>query len=361
MSRTGFLTVALGLTLLWTGVSVRADQTDPARDPASLLVRAQAADISSQLLTHYCDLTLARVNLMQEYIKHLGKAEDYLKNGPPARDKVMQVTYDQAQSILAELIVKHDGGRFTDPVLTTLKEDKLEAELKALAKHNLALYEDLRRGRSAVDSMSAYLIELNKFDGYHKWADEQLRKLNEAAKAVVENPEARIDAETADKIVEAIRGEVRTKRAQALAAARQRGMTEAQFNQSWTRAYQTQQDFHQQHQRVEARLSQPLAAAGAAPTSGGAMRQNWNGWGDSYNDVFNPRYGPVYRRYDTRVNMDYDRRVNFESDRRTNLDFDRRQNVHFSARNNTNVPDSTRIQQFQQNNYNHRYSTRGRF
>lgn len=354
-----FASICVALALLVCISSAKAE--DP--KPASLLTQVQAADVLGDLLTYYGDLTNARVDAMQEYLRQIGKLDAYQAANPSPKS-VLRLPFDQVfQGVV--LFVQQGGDKYADPALAKLDDWKLGQERASLQQYNLTQFAHINRQRNLADSMRAYLESAGQFDKYMIWAQTRLKGGSGAETQPV--------AQNAQALADRIKQFSATMEEAAWAKAKKKGMTREEFDQQWQKQQQEQQqsvvnrlkgvqalaDSLAGPQGAGAGNSAPAGAAapqpaaaqtplpGAATFNDGAAGVNdprwtpnwqstgdpWDGWADHYPDAMTPNgQGGVYRAYDKRTNDDYDMRVNGEIDRRANTDYDRRANIHIDPK-----------------------------
>lgn len=352
------LGVCVAMGMLFCLSWVRADQPKP----PTLLTEVQAADVLGDLLTYFGDLTNARVDAMQEYLRQIGKLDAY-QAAHPAPKRVARLAFDQGFKGVV-LFIQQGGDKYADPALAKLDNWKLAQERASLQNYNLTLFAHINKQRDLADSMRAYLESIGQFDGYMKWAQTRLKGMPGAATEPV--------ATNAQGLADRLKQLMATDEKAAWARAKNKGMSREEFDKQW----QQQQEQQQASLLSRVKGTQELAATlardqGGAATAAGqpapappapaapaaqpgtatftnvtpgpddprwtpnwqATGDPWGGWADHYPDTFVPSgQGGVYRAYDKRVNDDYDERVNGEIDRRANVDYDRRANIHIDPR-----------------------------
>jgi hypothetical protein len=333
------------------------------RAQPTLLQQAQAADLLSGLLTYYDDLTTARHDAMRSYLQQIGKLEDYQTHKPAAPPR-QEPAFDQAFKG-AVLFVQQRPGNAADTALGKMPTDQLRTEFAAIQAYNLQQFIDLTRKRDEVGSMKAYLDQKSQFDGYMRWAQQNL------AIAATAAPATRPTTQSAQAFADWIADQAGDLKAKAWEQAQARGVSREDFEKQW------QDKLVELRRRIDSRIQtmrqlagglqhgvlQPAtrAAGGAQPSAAelspagqtppafaaapvspqdprwapyyyGPQRQ-FNTWGDVYPDVYRPGVnGGVFRSYDLRLNQDYDARVNGELDRRQNTNGDRRLDFRIDPR-----------------------------
>src|SRR5262249_48607379 len=103
---------------------------------AELVAEVQAADLLSDLLTCTADRASCRVNVMSNYLKEIGKADDFTRGKPSIPPRQKSLFYSDLFSGAVQFI-KTDGAKYADPGLARLNDQQLFAELSALQTFNI--------------------------------------------------------------------------------------------------------------------------------------------------------------------------------------------------------------------------------
>lgn len=353
-------------------------QPAPATPPApDRLTEVRAADLISELLTYYGDLSISRADSMRTFMDEIGKGDEFkvrIVNVPKPTRMTFQEVFQSAV-----LFIQQGGSKYSDPALAKMTPPQLETELIALQEFNLQQFLFFNSQRDQIAKIRAYLESIGQFDEYLTWsqkrmADPMLSTTGPATRSIQAGANW-----LADQLAHA--------RAKAWEKAKAKGMTEEEFDAQWKMQINKVKD--DSEKRVDAMQSAgsffhprstyvPPAATEAAgnaavggtnnstiapapavslPPLGSApsafatnpMSINdprwkanyygpsnpYNDFGDNYSDVMASApasAGGVYRNYDKRVNSDYDARVQGELDRRINVGNDRRLNIRTDPR-----------------------------
>jgi hypothetical protein len=320
---------------LISSVAARAAEPD-----AQLLSQVQAADVLSDLLTFTADRLSARAVGMGNYLKQINQL-DAFDQFKPATATPGKIDYTQLFSGAVNF-VKNGGDKYSDPSLAKLSDAQLRNELTALQTYDVREFAFLNQKRQITERVKSFLISINEFDGYRKYAGDLAPSPTTSTTSSL----------TAQQQVAHVENLVKAARAAAWARAKAKGVSQSDFDAQW--AAKENQFKTQVSQRVQAMgaLSASIAAsttASSAPQpdspAGGLSGVQINTpqqpagteltpFADPYSDTFHTNYnGPgVYHDYDTRIDTDNDQRVNGEYDRRGGLNFDRRENIQIDVR-----------------------------
>jgi hypothetical protein len=344
--------------------------------PPDKLTQVRAADLLSELLTYYGELSITRVDAMNTFMNEIGKAADYRTRGGKAFQAPRMTFQEIFQA--AMLFIQQGGSKYSDPALAKMTPAELDNELLALQQYNMQQFLFLNKQRDEIARMRAYLESIGQFDEYLAWSKK--KGLGQPVLSTT-GPTTRSTQAAANWLAD----QLDHARAKAWEKAKAQGMTEAEFDAQWKQKVgKLKEDSGQRVDAVRSagamfqssagngaeastmsagtpatsgataipapsRLVPPGGAAPSTPSAFKATPMNsddprwranyygpnnpYNNFGDSYSDVMQPAAaGGTYQYYDKRVNTDFDTRVQGEIDRRINVSNDRRLNVSTDPR-----------------------------